>query len=342
MKLPEQFKLFAAEALKGGSPLYHLVALGTAEDAELLALAEKRLPGQPAPNLLFAAVHEALLEGADDPLKDYYPSCGGLKPAGEGDVMVAFRDFALARAPRIAAMVARCVTNTNEVARSSLVYPAYDMIARETAAPLQILEIGPSAGLNLNWHRYGYRYTDETGRVVLEREPNRALVLSTMLKGPGRPAFQPRLPEVACARGLELNPVAIAEPSEQMWQKALIWPERLDRFARQAAALEIAKRHPPEIIAGDAARDLPSVLAGLDLKLPVVVVHTAVTYQFSKPMLAAFEAALGNAGRVMLLYEVGVEWTGETHELQLVEHGPEARRLTLARTDPHGTWLEWL
>ncbi len=280
MTLAEYFRLFATEAKNGRSPLYERLSLAIAEDADMLALVETRRPGQPAPNLLFAAVHQELLAGANDPLKDYYPSCGGRRSPDDGDVYGAFQSFVRSRRERIAAAVASRVTNTNEVARSALLYPAYDWIARHARGALQILEIGPSAGLNLNWFRYGYRYVDEAGATVLERETGRDLVLTSTLKGAGRPPLAARLPEVAGVRGLELNPVSIADPAERLWQKALIWPERLDRLARLEPALAIAARHPPEIIHGDAARDLPKVLAAFDARLPVLVVHTAVTYQF--------------------------------------------------------------
>lgn len=344
MNLPDQFHLFASEAKASGSPLYGLAAARAVDDPEILALTENRRTGQPAPNLLFAAVHFELLSGADHPLKDYYPSCGGTKRAEEGDAYALFRAFTLERKDRITATVARRVTNTNEVARSAILYPAYDWIAHKTGVALQILEIGPSAGLNLNWHRYGYRYKDEAGRIVLERGANRALVLPSVLKGAGRPQLAEWMPEVARIRGLELNPVVIADPAERLWLKALIWPERLDRLARLEPALAISARHPPEIVAGNAVHDLPRALSVFDGALPVIVAHTAVTYQFSKEDRAAFQAALAAAARGIHLYEVGMEWMPDSgHTIEVTEHTAEpVKRHVLGRTDPHANWIEWI
>ena len=49
---------------------------------------------------------------------------------------------------------------TNETGRSAVLMPGYAEIARRTGLPLSILEIGASAGLNLLWDRFAYRYGD--------------------------------------------------------------------------------------------------------------------------------------------------------------------------------------
>ncbi len=339
----DYFRLFGDDALRSFSPLYNILAHTAAGDPEILALAARHKPGQPPPNLLLAAVHRELLRGAGHALKDYYPSCGGKRAASDGDPYALFRDFALARKEVIVETVATRVTNTNEVGRSTSLYPAYDWLARKTGKPLQILEVGPSAGLNLNWFRYGYRYTDEAGKVVLERETGRELVLPGILKGANRPPLAADMPRVALARGLELNPINIADPEERLWQRALIFPERLDRLARLDPALAIATRHPPAIVAGDAAKDLARVLERYDRSLPVAIVHTSVTYQFPPDVRLAFQAALTQAARDFELYEIANEWQIDHHRLEVVEHSstPVARRI-LGRSDAHGTWLEWL
>ncbi len=58
----------------------------------------------------------------------------------------------------IAALIETRVTNTNEVGRSAVLHPGFRAVAAEAGAPLNLIEIGPSAGLNLIWDRYGVRY----------------------------------------------------------------------------------------------------------------------------------------------------------------------------------------
>jgi hypothetical protein len=47
---------------------------------------------------------------------------------------------------------------TNEVARAGMLLPGFLVIARETGLPLDIAEIGASAGLNLLFDQFAYSY----------------------------------------------------------------------------------------------------------------------------------------------------------------------------------------
>ena len=74
------------EAVANLSPLYQLLGNAVAADEELLDLAAEALPGQPPPNVLFAAVHARLAQHLDHPLAAYYATLGGTKPAVPGAV----------------------------------------------------------------------------------------------------------------------------------------------------------------------------------------------------------------------------------------------------------------
>ena len=47
---------------------------------------------------------------------------------------------------------------TNEVARAAMLLPGFLTIAADAGLPLALLEIGASAGLNLHWDAYHYRF----------------------------------------------------------------------------------------------------------------------------------------------------------------------------------------
>ena len=49
---------------------------------------------------------------------------------------------------------------TNEIARSAMLLPGFLTVARETGLPLDLFEIGASAGLNLLFDSFHYRYGD--------------------------------------------------------------------------------------------------------------------------------------------------------------------------------------
>ena len=154
------FVRFAEYECRGVSPLYETLALGIAQDPELLALAGAARVGQQVPNLLFAAVH-LLLSGEPakgDPLARYYPDLA--EPTARAtDAFPAFRRFCLAHAGAIAEIIGSRSVNTNEVGRCAVLRLGYADIARILpAVPFALVEIGASAGLNLFWDNFCYEY----------------------------------------------------------------------------------------------------------------------------------------------------------------------------------------
>src|SRR6187399_2571906 len=55
-------------------PSYGVLGHAVAEDSDLLDLANECLPGQPPPNILFAAAHAFLARHPHEPLARFYPS----------------------------------------------------------------------------------------------------------------------------------------------------------------------------------------------------------------------------------------------------------------------------
>lgn len=173
-----------------GSPLYAFLSLRIAEDAELLDLAARCAPGQPPPNMLFAAAHELLLRGEPHPLAGYYPTVGGSRAADEA-AFAAFRDLCLGRRPVVEELLATRRTQTNETRRCAYLLPAFAEVATLAGGrPLALIELGPSAGLNLNWDRYAYDYGDG----LLRGDPASPVRVTTELRGPLRPPLPARPP----------------------------------------------------------------------------------------------------------------------------------------------------
>ena len=336
----DYWAFFAAEAKRGGSPLYERLALGMREDDKLRAMAAKVKAGQPQANIILAAVHAMLLGGVDHPLADHYKS---VRPNGtpKGDAFPLFRDFCLTHERTLTPVIETRVTNTNEVARSTSLYPAFDVIGRETKAPLHLVEIGPSAGFNLNWDRY--RYTYRLGEQSLARGPADArLSLEGTMRGTRLPDLAATFPRIASRVGLELNPVDLQSAEDRLWLKALIWPELTPRFQRLEAAIATALAHPHRIIVGDALANIESTVNALPASGVTVVYHSHVTYQFSDDMRARMNATIEALSRARPIYRVSIEWDGGDYPVQIgrYENGEVAKR-TIALCDPHGSWLDW-
>jgi hypothetical protein len=247
-RLARQFTNFAETGTSGDSPLYEHLSRRIANDTGLLALAGEKLPSQPPPNILFAAVHDLLIGGAAHPLRNFYPNLTAQPDTG--DPFPAFRDFCLSRRAELLRLIRTRRTQTNEVNRCALLLPAFTAAAnRLGGGRVALIELGPSAGLNLNWPHYGYNYGED--RVFRGTAP---LEVGASLRGSRLPPLPRVIPpfEIVSNRGVELLPINLSDPENVRWLKALVWPEHTARFELLSRAIEFARQRPPEVLAGDA------------------------------------------------------------------------------------------
>lgn len=344
----DYYRFFANESRRGGSPLYERLSLGIADDESVQQLARYRRRGQPPANLIFGAVHYLLLRGVEDELAEFYPSLGGARTADDKAYPL-FARFCRAHQAKIVEIIAERVTNTNEVGRSALLAPAFDMAARLGRAPLGLIEIGSSAGLNLNFDRYGYRYLDPAGTPRLERWAESSLVLKCTLRGAGAPGLGETPPPVGSRIGLELQPIDVTREEERLWLKALVWPERLDRLARLDGALRIALAHPPRIKGGDAVLHLAKAVAAVPPDQVPCVYHTITLYQLNREQQLAIHQILLASSWRRPVYRISAEGeveppnpvaTRNPLKLHRYANGQRAT-VVLGECDPHGLWLEW-
>ncbi len=338
----DYWKFFVAEAHRNNAPLYEQFALGVSHDESLKQFADNVRPGQPPANILFAAVHYLLLRGADRPLRAFYPNLNqGRHRKDSAGAFPAFRDFIEEHREELAPLIHARVTNTNEVGRSAVLHAGFRALARAAGEPLHLIELGPSAGLNLVWDRYAVRYVRD-GAAILAGDENAALILETALRGDLTPPAG-STPCVASRLGLERNPVDLSRQEERDWLKALVWPDHIARFANLERALAIHAQSPPPIREGDALELLPEALAAIPPAETACVYHSFVTYQFSDENRAALDDTLIAASLRRPLWRLSFEGTVSGDAPLLLysyRDGIREKRL-LALCQPHGAWLEW-
>jgi len=337
----DYWEFFVGEALRANSPLYARFAEGVGHDPVLREFAATAKEGQPHANILFAAVHFLLLRGARDPLRRFYPDLNGWKTIEGEDPFPVFKAFVESHRAELAPIIASRITNTNEVGRSGVLHAGFRAVAAEAGEPLNLIEIGPSAGLNLIWDRYSVRY-HRGSQIFAVDTPDRALVIDVELRGDKVPPLGPA-PKVASRVGLELNPVDLSDPDARDWLKALIFPEHRHRFERLDAALKAYAEAKPQIRIGDALALLPNALRDVPENQPVCVYHTYVTYQFSGDMREALDNLLTAAGLRRTVWRLSAEGTlaGENPLILRRYHDGTRETRKLALCHPHGAWLEW-
>lgn len=337
----DYWEFFAADARRTGSELYGRLADGVVQDNNLRAIAARARKGQPHANLLFGAVHFLLLRGAAHPLRAFYPDLNEGR-AEPGDPFPAFRDFVAANRTEIESLIAAHVTNTNEVGRSALLHPGFQYLAATSSTPLNLIEIGPSAGLNLIWDQYGVRYL-EGDALRASIQPNAELVIECALRGILVPPTGP-MPAVHHRIGLELNPVDLTNDADRDWLRALIWPDQVSRLTRLDKAIALFRTQSPEIHKGDALALLPDALRAMPEDEPVCIYHTIALYQFSRDMRQALEDILTLAALRRPVWRLSFEGVDTArYVLSLIRyHDGTREEQVLANAHPHGSWVEWL
>jgi hypothetical protein len=258
-----------------------------------------------------------------------------------------FEDFAAALGEHEDSLRTRLETHgvqTNEVQRCTSILPTLVAASAETGLPLELVELGPSAGLNLAVDRYRYRYVNGTFG------PADALLELTVEEHGGRvpAALLERELVVRRRRGIDLAPIDAMSPEGYLLLRSFLWPGLDDRVARLDAAVETLRRmpDPPELIEGDYVKRLPSVLADRPADALTVVFETfSVVYlpeEAARALVEALETA-GADGRPLAWVSVR-RWDtsagGEAvFELELrVWPGPVR---VVAHVDPHGNGLDW-
>jgi hypothetical protein len=92
-------------------------------------------------------------------------------------------------------------------------------------------------------------------------------------------ALPSRMPRIAWRAGIDLAPLDARDAEHMRWFLTLLWPEETERRSRIEAALEIVRRGPPLLVAGDAVDDLAALVARAPAgTTPVVVTAGVLAY----------------------------------------------------------------
>ena len=343
-ELAARFRRFATTEVEETSPLYHALALAVAGDRDLLALAAAMQPGQPPANMLLGAVHLLLLREPDHALASFFPDLTAM-PEKPATAAPALRAFCLERQEAITAILRTHLVQTNELRRCAYLLPAFSHVASRAQAPLALVEVGASAGLNLLFDRYAFCY--QLGDVSLRAGDPAALVtIDTRCAVRADAELPLGIPHIEQRIGIDLNPVNLADDDAHAWLRALIWPEHADRAARLAAARRLWLAQPPDLVRGDAVAQLPAVLDALPEGVAPVIFHTHVLNQFTPAAAGALETLFVERSARRTLYRIGNDLGGGTPKqyvlrLRVYRRGIMQETI-LAHTDGHARFIEWL
>lgn len=300
----------------------------------------KSWPGDPAPGAdsvplrLCGALHALVLSEQAPELAQAYAMGGGMHLDREIRNIVQKHDKYILEWLEFA-------PQTNEVGRSGpIIAAAWFLGAQTPGIAYDALELGASAGLNLNFRHYSLADNDRF-QLPLADEGISDVRLAPRWQGTP-PVPQPLA--IAGTRGVDLNPL---DPGRDGFRlMSYVWADQRDRLGRLRAALAIAGACPPEVDQGDAADWLEAQLAapGPHGRL---VYHTVAAQYFPAATRARIETALQEAGAAASpdapLAHFSMEGDGgDGAALRLrLWTGGAAREWALGRADFHGRWIDW-
>jgi len=339
--------------------LFQAVAAHEGLRERLAGLPPERLPAL----LASAAIAFLVRRDRPEPLAGYFPVPGASQPPFDDAFFAASRDFITDRADDIAAVCAERRYQMNEVARCTQIALGIAAATAGRDEPVTLVDLGTGAGLGLHLDRYRY----EVGPAP-PGPPAAGVRLRCEVRGDRRPP-PARMPPVAERVGIDVHPVDLRVPAARAWLEACAPPEA-SALSRLAAAMDVARRHPAAIVAGDAVNELPGVLAGLRRPGRVIVVDAYLAVFLEPERRARLAAVLAEAGRerpvtwlsLDPLVPLGPAGRDSVQDLPVpaavaddyrregvfallgartFHRGTDQGRL-LARAHPSGHWIDWL
>ena len=315
---PPSSKVFLDQAAQceGRSPLYADLCRRYAADPVAAEIVGPD-PGWDAPLRLLGGLHYLVLGGEarwDDPL------------AGHREFL---REF-----------VATQGVQTNEVQRSWVLLPLFLRVAERTgASEFDLIELGPSAGLNLVWDRYRYRF--EAGWWGPEDSP---LKLEGEERRPVPASLLDLVPRIRAHIGIDRAPIDVTTEEGARLLRSFVWAGQDERMGRLDRAMVALRDDPPQLVHGNYVETLPEVLGARPDEGLTVVFQTASFGYLTDEDLGRVREILEEFGEEHALAFISAGKARVPKEdrwgLRLV-YWPGGEREFAGHADWHGSWIEY-
>lgn len=286
--------------------------------------------------------HHLLLTGADYRLAEVYSGAITDEAAVDALVLDLTQRFDARLLPWLDGP-----PQTNEAGRAASIMAGLLWLAQRVQSPrFDLFELGASAGVNTMINRYFFRLGDT--EVGPSSSPMRIVPEWRGASPPPPPAGF----AITSVKGCDIAPINLSDPEAALRLKAYVWPDAAERMARIDAAIALAARQPPDLVAADAGDFATAMLARPAEPGTARVMFHSIMWQYMPAatqarITAAFEAegAAATPGTPLgwialetdpatFRHELRVRlWDGEAHQGQ--EH-------LLSHAHPHGAWVEWL
>jgi hypothetical protein len=284
--------------------LYGALLAGMADDWEVGGVTREifegweEAPARQFPQLrMLAGLFRIVLRGDAPQLEGFYPALGGRLDPHEAWAVV--RPVLGAHAVELHESL-REAPQTNEPARTvALLIGLAEAVRRTGLRRVRLLEPGASAGLGLLVDHYRFE-----GDGWSAGPPGSPLVVA----GCGADGFVPEQVEVTARRGCDVAPVDASTDEGAAYLTSFVWPWQLDRHARLAAALEVARELPVVVDRAPASTWVAQQLAEpVDNDVLTVVWHSVTRLYWPAEETASMTAAVDEARARIPVVHVALE-----------------------------------
>lgn len=234
---------------------------------------------------LAGAAHAAVLSGRDPVLAAFYPAHN--PDWRMNDVWPAARALFEREQDWVRAFIAS-PPQTNETRRSIVLLACFLHFARDWQGPIDMLELGASAGLNLHWDKFAYR---PNGWSWGGESP---VVVDTDWHGAPPPLDAPL--RIRNRAACDLNPLDINDEAQRLRLRSYIWPDQPDRLARFDGAVTLARANNARVDRADAAEWISAKLAARADDAATVIYHSVFLQYPPREARDAIVSAIENAG----------------------------------------------
>jgi hypothetical protein len=234
---------------------------------------------------LAGALHFAALAGRDPQLSALYPPGNS---AWEMDAVWPVARAFLERERTWVAAFIQSAPQTNETRRSIAILAAFQAFAQIYDGPIDMLELGASAGLNTNWNLFHYHTANWSWG-----DPASAVQIDTDWNGAPPPLAQLNIRSAAAC---DLNPLDIADPAQRLQLRSYVWPDQPERLARFDGAVKLALEAGRKVERADAAQWLQRKLPDRAHDGATVIYHSIFLQYPPRETRSAIAGAIRTAG----------------------------------------------
>ncbi len=278
---------------------------------------------------LTGSLHYAALTGLDAELAANYPAN---RPGVRFDAVWGLCEAFLMQNEAFVRNFIQSAPQTNETRRSIAFLPAFIAASQQfPGLPLHMVELGASAGLNMNWDKFAYQASG------WHRAGQSDVNITTDWRAP--PLASPDYPmHVASKTACDLNPLNIHDGEALNRIRCYVWPDQAERLSRLNAAIALAQAEGTQVTQASADEFLDHVLEQWNARIApghLIIYHSVFLQYPPRSIIEGILNRIESAG-AQASAERPVSWVSYEPSVMFDKTRPQGEMSTRLQSWPSG------